>query len=352
MERGPFWEDTEPVLRGLSTTLPHLSPAAFAGQGNQVVQSRLWAIASSRSERIIAWRLWSIFSLPILPTQDADTPPDLEPTDLHLHPLRAHPAPLQGSVWPRTKYNVVCLLSTAGFPAAVMLNTQSGGGYINGGQRARPWWPVTIFGHGRLDLLLPFQPSMPRRKRTTTVQLPSGDTYAGHTDQHVCTRRFLEDKYDEALSQNRPTTLYAEKTIYHVERLQRLFEESVPVQQSRIFLAEAADMSARYCDVFDLEPVRLCRNVPRRAWKISCTGCCKPTRSRRRAPWPLTGGNWVSSTSCGLGRAWNRPWWSRSLWQVKTAFALSGGCWWSSSSLKERWPRSTVWTMSRSRSHC
>ncbi|KAJ9607050.1 hypothetical protein H2200_008122 [Cladophialophora chaetospira] len=75
---------------------------------------------------------------------------------------------------------------------------------------------------------------MPRRKKTIAVHLPSGDTYAGHTDQHVCTRRYLEDKYDEALSQTRPTTLYAEKTIYHVERIQRLFEE--------------------YCDVLDLDP--------------------------------------------------------------------------------------------------
>ena len=74
---------------------------------------------------------------------------------------------------------------------------------------------------------------MPRRKRTTTVHLPSGDTYAGHTDQHVCTRRYLEDKYEEALSQTRPTTLYAEKTIYHVERLQRLFEESATILRSR-----------------------------------------------------------------------------------------------------------------------
>ncbi|KAJ9601853.1 hypothetical protein H2200_013662 [Cladophialophora chaetospira] len=75
---------------------------------------------------------------------------------------------------------------------------------------------------------------MPRRKKTTTVHLPSGDHYAGHTDQDVCTRRFLEDKYDEALSQNRPTTLYADKIVYHVERLQRLFEE--------------------YCGVLDLDP--------------------------------------------------------------------------------------------------
>jgi hypothetical protein len=66
---------------------------------------------------------------------------------------------------------------------------------------------------------------MPRRKKLTLVNLRSGDAYTGRTASNVCTQEFLEDKYDEALLESRPTTLYADKTIYHVERIQRLFEE-------------------------------------------------------------------------------------------------------------------------------
>jgi len=58
-----------------------------------------------------------------------------------------------------------------------------------------------------------------------TVNLRSGDSYSGRTVNNVCTKEFLENKYDEALSETRPTTLYAENTIYYVERIQRLFEE-------------------------------------------------------------------------------------------------------------------------------
>ncbi|KIW36296.1 hypothetical protein, variant 3 [Exophiala oligosperma] len=66
---------------------------------------------------------------------------------------------------------------------------------------------------------------MPRRKKLTTVNLSSGDSYFSHTSEDVCTLDGLARKYEEALSETRPTTLYAPNTIYHVERIQRLFEE-------------------------------------------------------------------------------------------------------------------------------
>ncbi|KIV81298.1 hypothetical protein PV11_03493 [Exophiala sideris] len=66
---------------------------------------------------------------------------------------------------------------------------------------------------------------MPRRKKSTVVNLRSGESYSGRTASNVCPRDLLEQKYDEALSETRPTTLYAENTIYHVERIQRLFKE-------------------------------------------------------------------------------------------------------------------------------
>ncbi|KAK4934372.1 hypothetical protein LTR10_024348 [Elasticomyces elasticus] len=66
---------------------------------------------------------------------------------------------------------------------------------------------------------------MPRRKKSTVVNLRSGESYSGRTASNVCPRDLLEQKYDEALSETRPTTLYAENTVYHVERIQRLFEE-------------------------------------------------------------------------------------------------------------------------------
>ena len=73
---------------------------------------------------------------------------------------------------------------------------------------------------------------MPRHKKLTTVNLSSGVSYSSHSISHVCTREFLDHKYHEALSETRPTTLYAENTIYHVERIQRLFEEYVPMTRS------------------------------------------------------------------------------------------------------------------------
>ncbi|KAJ9609280.1 hypothetical protein H2204_015587 [Knufia peltigerae] len=75
---------------------------------------------------------------------------------------------------------------------------------------------------------------MPRRKKLITVNLSSGGLYSSHTTDDVCTLDVLARKYEEALLETRPTTLYAPNTIYHVDRLQRLFEE--------------------YCDKFQLDP--------------------------------------------------------------------------------------------------
>jgi hypothetical protein len=66
---------------------------------------------------------------------------------------------------------------------------------------------------------------MGRRKTFSEVPLLSGGSYQGRSSNGICTREFLEKKYKEALSAVRPTTLYAETTIYHVDRITRLFEE-------------------------------------------------------------------------------------------------------------------------------
>ena len=67
--------------------------------------------------------------------------------------------------------------------------------------------------------------SMGRRKTLNVVQLQSGGSYQGRSSNNLCTREFLENKYDEAVSEIRPTTLYADTTAYHVGRIKRLFEE-------------------------------------------------------------------------------------------------------------------------------
>jgi hypothetical protein len=65
------------------------------------------------------------------------------------------------------------------------------------------------------------------------INIGPGDSYPGRTASNVCPRDLLAQKYYEALSETRPTTLYAENTIYHVERIQRLFEESVSIVLGR-----------------------------------------------------------------------------------------------------------------------
>lgn len=66
---------------------------------------------------------------------------------------------------------------------------------------------------------------MGRRKALRVVQLQSGGSYEERSSNNLCTQEFLQKKYDEALSETRPTTLYADSTTYHLERIERLFKE-------------------------------------------------------------------------------------------------------------------------------
>jgi len=66
---------------------------------------------------------------------------------------------------------------------------------------------------------------MGRRKTFGEAQLQSGGFYQGRSSNNLCTREFLEKKFDKAVSEIRPTTLYADTTTYHVDRIKRLFEE-------------------------------------------------------------------------------------------------------------------------------
>jgi hypothetical protein len=70
---------------------------------------------------------------------------------------------------------------------------------------------------------------MGRRKALCTVPLQSGGSYDGWSSTDLCSRDFLQQKYDQALSDPRPTTLYADTTTYHVKRIESLFTEFVPV---------------------------------------------------------------------------------------------------------------------------
>lgn len=66
---------------------------------------------------------------------------------------------------------------------------------------------------------------MGRRKTSCVVQLPSGDSYEGRSSTNLCTREFLQQKLDKAVLEPRPTTLYADTTIFHVDRIKGLFTE-------------------------------------------------------------------------------------------------------------------------------
>jgi hypothetical protein len=66
---------------------------------------------------------------------------------------------------------------------------------------------------------------MGRRKIPQVVNLDSGESYLGRSAANVCSRDFLEGKYQEALSAVRPVTLYADSTLHHVNRIRALFEE-------------------------------------------------------------------------------------------------------------------------------
>jgi len=66
---------------------------------------------------------------------------------------------------------------------------------------------------------------MGRRKAACVVQLPSGASYEGRSSSNVCDKELLQQKFDQAVQETRPTTFYAETTVYHVDRIKRLFEE-------------------------------------------------------------------------------------------------------------------------------
>jgi hypothetical protein len=66
---------------------------------------------------------------------------------------------------------------------------------------------------------------MGRRKTFKTVHLPSGASCQGLSSTDLCTREFLEEKYNQAASEIRPATFYEDTTTYHINRIKRLFKE-------------------------------------------------------------------------------------------------------------------------------
>ncbi|KAE8547697.1 hypothetical protein EYB25_009490 [Talaromyces marneffei] len=61
-----------------------------------------------------------------------------------------------------------------------------------------------------------------------------GGSYTGWSASGVCSREVLQQKFDQALTETRATTLYAETTKCHIERMEKFWTE--------------------YCAIFALEP--------------------------------------------------------------------------------------------------
>jgi hypothetical protein len=94
---------------------------------------------------------------------------------------------------------------------------------------------------------------MGRQKTLCTVQLQSAGTYKGWSSTDLCSRDFLQQKYDQALSELRSTTLYAETTVSHLNRIANLFTEFVtpsPLHQ----VAKDFAYVLRYCSIAQLDP--------------------------------------------------------------------------------------------------
>lgn len=66
---------------------------------------------------------------------------------------------------------------------------------------------------------------MGRWKIPYIVKLDSSELYLGRSSTNLYPRDFLESKYEEAIAAVRPVTLYADSTLYHVDRIRALFEE-------------------------------------------------------------------------------------------------------------------------------
>lgn len=60
---------------------------------------------------------------------------------------------------------------------------------------------------------------MPRQKKLITINLSSGGSYFSYTSDNVYTLNNLTRKYEKALLETHPITLYAPNTIYHVKRI-------------------------------------------------------------------------------------------------------------------------------------
>jgi hypothetical protein len=66
---------------------------------------------------------------------------------------------------------------------------------------------------------------MGRRKTACVVQLPSEDSYESRSSTNLCSREFLQQKFNQAALERRPTTLYEGTTLYHIDRIKGLFTE-------------------------------------------------------------------------------------------------------------------------------
>jgi hypothetical protein len=75
---------------------------------------------------------------------------------------------------------------------------------------------------------------MGRRMAPCVVQLESGGSHEGRSSNSLCLREFLQNKFDEAALETRPTTLDADTTIYHVDHIKGLFTESVHLLRNQL----------------------------------------------------------------------------------------------------------------------
>lgn len=117
-------------------------------------------------------------------------------------------------------------------------------------------WPSYVLILVAWSILFSFSYStIGRQKARCVILLQSEGSYEGWSSANVCTREFLQQKYDQAVSQPHLTKLYADTTIYHVNRIKDLFlEYDYPSSKPSVRRLIRFFYAVRYCSLFELKP--------------------------------------------------------------------------------------------------
>lgn len=77
-----------------------------------------------------------------------------------------------------------------------------------------------------LDVVASTQPTTHGSLQESTAdELRSGGSIQRRPSIDQCTREFLEQEYTNAVRETRPTTLHADNTVNHVDRIKGLWEK-------------------------------------------------------------------------------------------------------------------------------